>query len=223
MVLNTKGIHNSFWRNFLAKAKQMPSKVLFVGKKMPVGNSKWVKNHQPRTQACSRYPSDQRRLGTERDRRIFPTSLTGDVTSEIAEDDWEDGWKIIIFVLNCLTVLLYTKRIIHLSVGGLWWIFTSLRRGLVNREFTQRRRRQQRERLKSKIFRQAKQHLCTYISLPSLHDYNVELPNFTFCRGREQKTTTFFFFTWTLMQSFRVHLQKICQHLTNWTRWNKRD
>ena len=27
---------------------------------------------QPRTQSCSRYPSDQRRLGTERDRRIFP-------------------------------------------------------------------------------------------------------------------------------------------------------
>ena len=53
---------------------------------------------QPRTQACSRYPSDQRRLGTERDRRIFPTSLTGDVsrdvTSEIAEDDWERGWWI---------------------------------------------------------------------------------------------------------------------------------
>ena len=34
---------------------------------------------QPRTQDCSRYPSDQRRLGTERDRQIFPTSLTGDV------------------------------------------------------------------------------------------------------------------------------------------------
>ena len=53
-------------------------------------------SYQPRTQACSRYPSDQRRLGTERDsarrpRRIFPTSLTGDVTSEIAEDDWERG------------------------------------------------------------------------------------------------------------------------------------
>ena len=51
---------------------------------------------QPRTQACSRYPSDQRRLGTERDSarrpgRIFPKSLTGDVTSEIAEDDWERG------------------------------------------------------------------------------------------------------------------------------------
>ena len=51
---------------------------------------------QPRTQACSRYPSDLRRLGTERDSarhpgRIFPKSLTGDVTSEIAEDDWERG------------------------------------------------------------------------------------------------------------------------------------
>ena len=55
--------------------------------------SREVKDHvQPRTQACSRYTSDQRRFGTERDRRIFPTSLTGDVTSEIAEDDWERGW-----------------------------------------------------------------------------------------------------------------------------------
>ena len=25
--------------------------------------------------------------------QIFPTSLTGDVTSEIAEDDWERGWN----------------------------------------------------------------------------------------------------------------------------------
>ena len=38
-------------------------------------------------------------------------------------------------------------------------------------------------------------HAFLYISLPSLHDYNVKLPNFTFCRGREQKTTTFFFFS----------------------------
>ena len=43
-----------------------------------------IGNSQLRTQACSRYPSDQRSP-----RRIFPTSLTGDVTSEIAEDDWE--------------------------------------------------------------------------------------------------------------------------------------
>ena len=33
---------------------------------------------QPRTQASSRYPS-------------YPTSLIGNVTSEIAEDDWERG------------------------------------------------------------------------------------------------------------------------------------
>ena len=33
MILYTKIIHNSFWRNFPARAKQMPSKVLFVGKK----------------------------------------------------------------------------------------------------------------------------------------------------------------------------------------------
>ena len=39
-------------------------------------------------------------------------------------------------------------------------------------------------------------------------DYNEKLPNFAFCRGREQKTTSFFFFSWTLMQSFRIQLQK---------------
>ena len=33
MILNTKRIHNSFWRNFPARAKQTPSKVLFVAKK----------------------------------------------------------------------------------------------------------------------------------------------------------------------------------------------
>ena len=51
-----------------------------------------VKFDQPSTQASSRYPSYQRRLETERDsarhcRQIFPTSLIGEVTSEIAEDD----------------------------------------------------------------------------------------------------------------------------------------
>ena len=32
-----------------------------------------------------------------------------------------------------------------------------------------------------------------YISFPSLHDYDVKVPYFTFCRGREHKTTTCFF------------------------------
>ena len=85
--------------------------------------------------------------------------------------------------------------------------------GGTGREFTQPRRRQQRERQKSNRFWLEKQQLCTcitlfsgYICLPLLHDYNVKLSNFTFCRGREQKTTTFFFFSWTLKQSFRIQL-----------------
>ena len=36
-------------------------------------------------------------------------------------------------------------------------------------------------------------HAFLYISLPSLHEYDVKMPNFTFCRGREHNTTTFFF------------------------------
>ena len=42
------------------------------------------------------------------------------------------------------------------------------------------------------------------ISSPSLHDYNVKMPIFTFCRWREHKKTMFLFFTWTLIQSFRI-------------------
>ena len=44
--------------------------------------------------------------------------------------------------------------------------------------------------------------------LPSLHDYNVKVPNFTFCAKCEHKTTTFFFFSWTSIQYFRIQLQK---------------
>ena len=33
-----------------------------------------------------------------------------------------------------------------------------------------------------------------YIDLPSLHDYDVKLSNFTFDRGRRHKTTILFFF-----------------------------
>ena len=39
---------------------------------------------------------------------------------------------------------------------------------------------------------------------PSLHDYDVKVPNFTFCGGREHKTTNFFFFSWTSIQYFRI-------------------
>ena len=51
-------------------------------------------------------------------------------------------------------------------------------------------------------------HAFLFISLPSLHDYDVKMPNFTFCGGREHKATTFFFFFSTSIQSFRIQLQK---------------
>ena len=36
-------------------------------------------------------------------------------------------------------------------------------------------------------------HAFLYIPLPSLPDYNVKVPEFTFYRGREHKTTILFF------------------------------
>ena len=59
-----------------------------------------------------------------------------------------------------------------------------------------------------------KQQLCMritllcHLSLPSLHDNDMKLPNFTFCGRREHKTATLFLFFWTLIQSFRIQLQK---------------
>ena len=32
-------------------------------------------------------------------------------------------------------------------------------------------------------------HAFLYIPFPSVHDYDVKTPNFTFCGGREHKTT----------------------------------
>ena len=34
-------------------------------------------------------------------------------------------------------------------------------------------------------------HAFLYIFLPSLHDYNMKMSNFTFCGGREHKAMTF--------------------------------
>ena len=51
-------------------------------------------------------------------------------------------------------------------------------------------------------------HAFLYSSLPSLHDYNVKMPKFTFCRGWEHKAISFFFFSLTLIQFFRIQLQK---------------
>ena len=67
-------------------------------------------------------------------------------------------------------------------------------------------------------------HAFLYISLPSLHNYNVKVPKFTFGRRQEHKTTTFYFFSWTLIQPIRIQLQKqYYYHWTKQTRWKKGD
>ena len=62
-----------------------------------------------------------------------------------------------------------------------------------------------------------------YISLPSLHDYNVKVPDFTFCRGRERRQWLSFSFAELWYSLLEFNSTEICQHLTNWTSWNKRD
>ena len=52
------------------------------------------------------------------------------------------------------------------------------------------------------------QHALWYISLPSMHDYDVKLANFTFYGEREHKTTVSLFFLCTWIQSFRIHILK---------------
>ena len=67
-------------------------------------------------------------------------------------------------------------------------------------------------------------HAFLYISLPSLHDYDVEVPKFTFCGGREHKTTTFLvILSRTSIKLLEFNSRKNCEHLTNWTKLKKRD
>ena len=94
----------------------------------------------------------------------------------------------------------------------------------VDRDLKQRRRRRQRERRKSNRLRLAKHPLCTCNTLFCTFPCTTTAWNSTFCGGGEHKTTTFCFFSWTSIQSFTIQLlEKNCQHLTNWTRWNNRD
>ena len=96
------------------------------------------------------------------------------------------------------------------------------------RELKQRRRRRQRKRQKSNMFGFAKQLLCTcitrasrvhhaflYISLPSLHDYDVKRPNLTFCVQREFKVAIFIIFSQLRNRPLDFNFRKIRQLLTN--------
>ena len=58
-----------------------------------------------------------------------------------------------------------------------------------------------------------------YISLPSLHDYEVKLPNYTFSGGQEhtQKKKKL---RYSLLE---VNSTKIHQHFINRVTWNKSD
>ena len=49
-------------------------------------------------------------------------------------------------------------------------------------------------------------HAFLYISLPSLHYYDVKLPNFTFCGRSQHKTATLFFISCTLIQPSSIQL-----------------
>jgi len=83
------------------------------------------------------------------------------------------------------------RRIMHLSLAI--WCFLYGREGIIDGPF-----------LYCFVFQTTTLHVhyaFLYISLLSLNDYDVKVPNFTFCEGHEHKTTTYFFFSWTSIQS----------------------
>ena len=89
------------------------------------------------------------------------------------------------------------------------------------RELKQRRRRRQRKLQKSNMFWIRKtttlhvHHSFLYISLPSLHDYDVKRPNLTFCVQRELKVATFIIFCQLRNRPLEFTFRKIRQLLTN--------
>ena len=98
-----------------------------------------------------------------------------------------------------------------------------------NRELKQRRRRRQREREKSNRFRLVKQQLCPRIMLFCTFPCRrctTTARKWLILRFVEDVNTwdkNFLFFSWTLIQSLEFKSRDICQHLTNWMSWNKRD
>ena len=83
------------------------------------------------------------------------------------------------------------------------------------RELKQRPRRRQRERQKTLFF---------YISFrPSLRDYVVKRPHFTFHGGRKHMATIFSIYLQTQIQPFRIQLLENRQYLTNLDSCNKSD
>ena len=100
---------------------------------------------------------------------------------------------------------------------------------LVKNRLKQRRRRRQRERRKSNRFRLAKQQLCTCIKLLctflcrhcTTTTWKCLISRFVENANTRQQLYFSFAKLWYSLLEFNS--RKNCKHLTNWTRWNKRD
>ena len=99
-----------------------------------------------------------------------------------------------------------------------------------NRELKQRwRRHQERERQKSNRFKLAKQQLCTCITLfctflcrhCTTTTWKCLISRFVENANTRQQLYFSFAKLWYSLSEFNS--RKNCKHLTNWTRWNKRD
>ena len=98
------------------------------------------------------------------------------------------------------------------------------------RELKQWQWLRQQEWQKSIRFRMAKQQLCTRITLFCTflcHGCMTTtwkcLIQFTFCRGRERGQRLYFSLPELWNSLLEFNSRKIHHHLTNWTKWNKRD
>ena len=96
-------------------------------------------------------------------------------------------------------------------------------------ELKQRPRQRQRERQKRKRFRLAKQQLCTCIMLCCTfvcRHCTTTTWNCLISRSVDSVNTRqrrYFSFPELWYSLLKFNSRKNCQHLTNWTRWNKRD
>ena len=94
--------------------------------------------------------------------------------------------------------------------------------------YKQQRRRRQRERQKSNWLRLAKQQLCTCITLffflcrhSTTTTWKCLILRFSEDVNTRQRLSFSFPELWCSILEFNS--RNICQHLTKWTRWNKRD
>ena len=145
---------------------------------------------------------------------ILPRSLkgVGGIKSKLVKDNW--GTTLRIFVWN----ISVRENRTTFSDGPLLPEITELK---------QRRRWKQRERQKTNSFGLKKQQLCTCIMLfvhffyrrCTATTWKFLISRFVEDVNTRQRLSFSFPELWCV--SFRIQLKKVCQHLTNETRWNK--